>query len=252
MLSACIVDDEKDSIETLISLIRLYNINLNIIETGHTVSDGINILKNIKPDLIFLDVRLGDEISFSIFEKIKPGKTQVIFISAYDSYAVKAFRYSAIDFLLKPIDADELISAVSKAESNLSGPQFSAKQLEMLMANFKAVQPFMLSVPTSDGLDFIDINHIVYLKAEGSYSDLYLTNRTKMMVSKNIGEFQEQLPEDEFCRVHNSYIINLRHTKKLKRKGGLAAEMQEGKEIPIARNRKESFMEKLQGFVIHK
>ncbi len=252
MLTASIIDDEIDSIEALSSLIDLYNIDLKIVGTGSSVEEGISTINQNKPEIIFTDVRLGNELCFSIFESLPEQNAQVIFISGHDQYAVKAFKYSAVDFLLKPIDPDELILAVKKAESNIRANKSSFDHLKALLDNYKAPRPFMLSVPTSDGLEFVNIDDIIDIKAEGSYSILSFIGKINMMVSKNIGEFQEQLPQNEFCRVHNSFIINLKHVKKLRKKGGLSAEMPEGKSIPIARNRKDTFMQKINSFVIHK
>lgn len=252
MLRTAIIDDELDSIETLASLIELYKIDAIITGTAHTVKGGVEMLNKTNPDLVFLDVRLKEELCFSIFEHIPSPAFQIIFISAYDEYVFRAFKYSAVDFLLKPIDPEELEHAVRRAKENIAIKSNSVARMEVLLDNFKAVRPFRLSLSTSDGLEFVNINDIICIKAEGSYSVLSFKRKSDMMVSRNIGEFEDQLPADEFCRVHYSHIVNLNYVKKLRRKGGLAAEMPEGKTIPIARNRKDKFMKKLDGLLIGK
>lgn len=251
MLTAVIIDDENDSIDVIISLINQYQIDIKITGRGNSVKEGLEILNSTHPDLVFLDIKLGDELGFSILNQLEVD-FQVIFISAYDKFAINAFKYSAVDFLLKPIDPLELIEAVKKTEEKIQSEKLQYSHLKILLNNLNAPRPFMLSVPTSDGLEFVNIDDITDIKAEGSYSVLSFQNNLNMMVCKNIGEFQEQLPEEEFCRVHNSYIINLKYIKKIKRKGGLTAEMSKGKNIPISRNRKDSFMLKIDNYVINK
>ena len=251
MQSAVIIDDENDSIDVIVSLINQYQIGVKIIDRGNSVKEGIEILNSVHPDLLFLDIKLGDEIGFSLLDQIKVN-FQIIFISAYDKFAINAFKYSAVDFLLKPIDPYELSDAVKKAEVRMQSENFQYSHLKILLNNLNAPRPFMLSVPTSDGLEFVNINDITDIKAEGSYSVLYFQNNMNMMVCKNIGEFQDQLPQEDFCRVHNSYIINLKYVKKMTRKGGLTAEMAEGTVIPISRNKKEAFMQKIEKYLYNK
>lgn len=252
MLSAVIIDDEVDSIQAIESTINLTGSDIQVIGKGKTVQEGIDILNSTNPDVVFFDVKLGNELSFSIFKHITDINFQVIFISAYDEYAIKAFKYSAIDFLLKPIDPDEFENAIHKVNEKIASGSLVYNQLRNLIYNIKAPRPFMLSVPTSDGVEFINIDDLFEIKAEGSYSILSFKSNKNMMVSRNIGEFQMQLPEEDFCRVHNSYLINLRHVKKIRRKGGLTAEMQNGKLIPISRNKKDQFMQKIDNYIIQK
>lgn len=251
MISAIIVDDDNESIDITISLIKHYHDQVNFIGRGNTVEEGIELIRSKKPDLVFLDIQLGDELGFSILEQVETD-FQIIFISGYRNFAINAFKYSAIDFLLKPVEVPQLIAAIRKAEARMHSPEFSYNQLKVLIDNIKAPRPYMLSVPTSDGVEIVNINDIVYLQAEGSYSKLFLQDNSTMLVCRNIGEFQEHLPEDEFCRVHNSFIINLKYIKKIKRKGGLSAELLKGKTIPISRNRKDDFMSKIDNYLINK
>lgn len=251
MISAIIVDDENESIDITISLIKHYHGQVNFVGRGNNVKEGIELIKKEKPDLVFLDIQLGDELGFSILEQVDVN-FQVIFISGYKNFAIRAFKYSAIDFLLKPVEPPQLVEAIRKAEERMHSPEFNYNQLKILIKNMRAPRPYMLSVPTSDGIEIVNINDIVDIKAEGSYSVLSFHDNMTMLVCKNIGEFQEHLPEDEFCRVHNSYIINLKYIKKIKRKGGFAAEMVQGKNIPISRNRKDNFMNRIDNYLINR
>ena len=252
MLTAVVIDDEPDSIQAIKSMIQLYSLNATILDQANSVNGGLEIINKCKPSIVFLDIRLGDELAFDLLQKIDPINFQIIFISAYDQYAVQAFKYSAVDYLLKPIDPDELRSALERAENNLRAGSMGVKQIEALMQNMRASRPFLLSVPTSEGLEFIDINDIINIRAEGSYSVISLMNKPRKMISKNIGEFQDHLPSNEFCRVHNSYIVNLKYVRKMTRKGGLTAEMTEGTIVPISRNKKEAFMNKIEQYLYNK
>ncbi len=246
MLRGIIIDDELDSIQAIQSLITLYDLNLNIIGTAQSVDEGVDVINRYSPDLVLLDIKLGDELGFSVLEKTKTSDYQVVFISAYDKYAVQSFKYSAVHYLLKPIDIEDFTDAIKKVESNIQNKNSSLRNIQILLQNIQAPKPYLLSIPASDGLEFININDIISIKADGSYSMIHFENKRQILISKNIGEFQEQLPLDEFCRVHNSYIINLKHVKKLKKIGGLAAEMPEGITIPISRNKKDDFMKQIE------
>ena len=252
MVKTVVIDDEPDSIQAIESMIQLYSLNATILSHAGTVKGGLDIIKKYKPSVVLLDICLGDELAFDLLRKIDHIDFQIIFISAYDQYAIQAFKYSAVDYLLKPIDPDELKAAFERAENKIYAGSIAVKQIEVLMQNLKASRPFLLSVPTSEGLEFININDIINIRAEGSYSVISLVNKLKKMISKNIGEFQEHLPSNEFCRVHNSYIINLKYVKKMTRKGGLTAEMAEGTVIPISRNKKEAFMQKIEKYLYNK
>jgi two-component system LytT family response regulator len=251
MISAIIIDDENESIDITISLINHYHGQVDFVGRGNTVGEGVELIRSKKPDLVFLDIQLGDELGFAILDQVEID-FQIIFISGYKNFAINAFKYSAIDFLLKPVEVPQLIDAIQKAEEKMHSPQFSYNQLKILIDNIKAPRPYMLSVPTSDGAEIVNIDDIVDIKAEGSYSVLFLQDNSTMLVCKNIGEFQEHLPEEEFCRVHNSFIINLKYIKKIRRKGGFSAELLKGKTIPISRNRKDDFMNKIDNYLINR
>lgn len=245
MLRGIIIDDELDSISAIHSLISLYELNLEILGSASSVNDGVDLIKRCSPDLVLLDIQLGNELGFSVLEKTRSSDYQFIFITAHDQYAIQAFKYSAIDYLLKPIDIQDFKKAIRKAEYNIKNNNPTLKNLQILLQNIQAPKPYLLSIPASDGLEFININEIISIKADGSYSLIHLEKKKQILISKNIGEFQEQLPLNEFCRVHNSFIINLKQVKKLKRVGGLAAEMSEGNIIPISRSKKETFMQQI-------
>ncbi|MCG8701657.1 MAG: LytTR family DNA-binding domain-containing protein [Bacteroidales bacterium] len=244
-----ILDDEKDSIATIKSLIELYDIEAEIIGEAQTIKEAYNKILAQRPQLLLLDMCIGDEKGFDLLEMISLDNMQLICISAYDEYAVKAFKYSAIDYLLKPIDSDELEKSVNRARDNIELKQSILPNLNALIENYKLPHPCKLSISSSDGLEFIDINNIITIRAEGSYTELSLVDRKKRTVSKSIGEFMEQMPENEFCRVHNSYAVNLQHVNKVYRKGGMEVEMINGERIPIARNKKEYFMTRIKSVV---
>jgi two-component system, LytTR family, response regulator len=249
IMNVIIIDDERDSIDTIQSLINLYNVDVNIVATGTSVDEGLTLIEKFIPDLVFLDVRLGKETGFNLLERIPKINFQVIFISGYEQYAIQAFKYSAIDYLLKPVDAEELIKAVKKAGEKIRSENYMLDQIKALIQNVNAPKPYLLNIPSIDGIEYINLNDIIDITAEGAYSVLFLLNSGKKMVSKSLGEFEGNLPEEDFCRIHNSHIINLKHLKKLKKRGGLAAEMTGGKVIPIARNRKDIFTQKMNLFM---
>ena len=212
--------------------------------------DSLNDLRDTQVMLVETLESLDELLELEPFQKYLNKRERRLLRSTAKS--IKAFKYSAVDYLLKPIDPDELKAAFERAENKIYAGSIAVKQIEVLMQNLKASRPFLLSVPTSEGLEFININDIINIRAEGSYSVISLVNKLKKMISKNIGEFQEHLPYNEFCRVQNSYIINLKYVKKMTRKGGLTAEMAEGTVIPISRNKKEAFMQKIEKYLYNK
>jgi two-component system, LytTR family, response regulator len=248
-MTGIIIDDEKDSISAIQSLINLYSIDLNIVATANSVAQGLSIIEKFQPELVLLDVRLNNETGFDLLRKIKKIEFHVIFISAYEQYAIEAFKYSALDYLLKPVDINQFINALNKTKEKIKSESFFLERIHALIQNVSAPRPYLLNIPSMDGIEFININEIIDILAEGSYSVLSLRQNTHKMVSKSLGEFEDQLPGNEFCRIHNSHIINLKHVRKLKKRGGLAAEMIEGKVIPIARNRRDIFMHKMNLFM---
>ena len=202
------------------------------------------MIKQNDPDLIFLDVQLTDGTGFEVLESLSPLRGVVIFTTAYDHYAIKAFKFSAIDYLLKPIDIDELKTAVTKvpqANSTVDG-----YKLQNLLSNLKRVpeEDPVLLVPSMESIDFVRIEDIIRCEANGAYSMLHLREGRPLMVSKVIKEFEFLLKDYGFYRVHQSHLINLKEIRKYVRTHNSIL-MRDGTELQLARSRKEGFFERM-------
>jgi two-component system, LytTR family, response regulator len=239
-LKTIIIDDEQDSV----SLLQMQlNDNCPQVQIIGTFTSSVKALEEIElldPDLIFLDIEMPIINGLEFLEKIMHLNYGVVFVTAYNQYALKAFRFNALDYLVKPIDTDELIEAVTKAANKIKP---TSEQLAMLKKQLRGQPITKIAIPSLAGVSFIDLAHIIYGEASNNYSKLVLTDGTIYLVSKTLKDVQEVLEEDNFLRVHRQYIINLNHVKQLNRNEGILT-MTNGDHIPVARNQKEKLIEK--------
>ena len=241
-LTALIVDDELQSRSLIKKLVKDNFPNL-ITDEAETVSAAKEKITELRPDLVFLDVQMRGETGFDLLDNLGKITFGVIFTTAHSEFAIKAFRYSALDYLMKPIDTDEFKSAMEKALGRIKNQQSSAEQVEFLKdlrSNHK--MPDKLTIPTSEGLLFVNIKDILYCHAVGNYTEFHLVNRQKIVSSYTLGYYDELLLGQKFFRVHRSYLINLSHIKMYKRGDGGSIIMNDDEEIEISRNHKEAFL----------
>ncbi len=241
-LRAIIVDDEKHSRETLKNLVTEFCADVEILATTSTINEAISAIKTQKPDLVFMDIELQTGTGFDILEQVGDINFEVIFTTAFEQYALKAVKFSSLDYLLKPIDLEELQKAVEKARK-IKDKNIYSKQLETLLHNLKQQQPNnnKICLATADGYEFINVDEIMYCKAEGSYTTFKLTNGTSLLVSKHLKEYENLLTDQHFMRVHNSFLINLNEVKKYVKSDGGYILMNNGESVSISRNKKEEF-----------
>jgi two-component system, LytTR family, response regulator len=242
-LKTIIVDDEPNAVEFIFSIIGEYCPGLEVVGKAFNMAEGVEKIQQLKPDLIFLDVEMPNGTGFDLLSRFPEKDFDVIFITAFNHYAIKAIKFSAVDYILKPINVSEFIEAVAKviekrSEQNLNGNE----NLKILLENLKSSHPSRLAIPTSDGMEYLNPKDIIRIEADRSYSWFYLAGNRKILVSKHLKEFQDLLNDRYFFRSHNSHLINLRFVKKYVRKDGGYIEMQDGAEIPISRTRKDLFL----------
>jgi two-component system, LytTR family, response regulator len=242
-LKTIIIDDEKNAVDFIFSIIEEYCHGLEVIGKAFNMSEGVEKIKELKPDLIFLDVEMPNGTGFDLLEHFPEKDFDVVFITAFNHYAIKAIKFSAVDYILKPINIGELIEAVNKViqkrSESTSGKNESFK---MLIENLKSSYPSRLAIPTADGMEYLNPKDILRIEADRSYSWFFLAGNRKILVSKHLKEFQDLLSDRYFFRPHNSHLINLKYVKKYVRKDGGYIEMQDGTDIPVSRNRKELFL----------
>lgn len=244
MLRAVIVEDEKRSRETLTGLLKLYCKNLEVVGEAENVREGISIIQQKNPDVVFLDIQMPDGSGFKLLEQIKQIKFDVIFTTAYDQFAIKAIRYSALDYLLKPIFPNDLVNAVKKAEKNKQ-LQKSNENIKVLLENINlppAESPKII-LSTSEKINIVKVDEIVRCESDNYYTMFYFTNGKRLLVSKTLKEQEELLSEHNFIRPHKSHLINVKYIKSYLKSDGGVILMENGSKIPVSRRKKEYIME---------
>jgi two-component system, LytTR family, response regulator len=242
-LITVIIDDEPDAVDFISSIILEYCPDLEVTGKAHNVKEGVFLIKETKPDLVFLDVEMPNGTGFDLLTHFPEKNFDVVFITAFNHYAIKAIKFSAVDYILKPINITEFIEAVGRVVSKRSANSLTADEnFEVLLENLRTTRPTRLVIPTSDGREYLNPKDIIRIEADRSYSWFYITDRHKILVSKHLKEFQDLLSDRNFFRPHNSHLINLDFVKKFVRHDGGYIEMTDGSQVPISRNRKDLFL----------
>ena len=244
MLRVVIVEDEIHSRETLKSLLNEFCEGVEIVAMAPDVETAVALIKQTTPDLVFLDVELQTATGFDVLDRLDEVNFEIVFTTAFEQYAVKAIKLSSIDYLLKPIDIEELQRAVEKARLK-KDENVQKQKLEALMSNLGSSGKKKICLATSDGIEFINIQDIVYCEANGSYTNFHLTNGNTILVSKNLKEYETILTDQNFMRVHNSFLINLAEVKKFVKSEGGYILMKNNAQISISQKKRDEFIERM-------
>jgi two-component system, LytTR family, response regulator len=239
-LRTVILDDEQDAVKLLQLQLEQHCPQVQVIGTYTSSALALGEIKTLKPDLVFLDVEMPVMNGFDLLANLQPISFQLIFVTAYNQFALKAFKFNALDFLVKPVDTKELVDAVVKAEKQVKP---TPAQLSQLQKQLHGEPITKIAIPGQNGVTFIDLKEIVYSEASNNYSKIILSDGRRFVVSKTLKDVQEVLEEEHFLRVHRQYIINLNHVKQLNRNEGILV-MDNGDTIPIARAQKERLVER--------
>ena len=240
-MKAIIIDDEEKGRKILQSLIESYCRDVEVVATASDADEAYTLITKHKPDVIFLDIEMPNGNGFYLLEKFNEIPFQVIFTTAYDSYAIKAIKYHALDYLLKPIDIDELKQAVEKIKIQKQNGQPETRYMEFL-ASRKLEFSGRIGLPIKEGVVFLAISDIIWIESDGNYCTFHAADSKKYVVSKNLGEYEELLPCNEFFRAHKSHLINVKKVKKYIRTDGYYVEMEDGALVEIARRKKDEFL----------
>jgi len=245
MLKSIIVDDENKSGESLKILIEDFCEDVQVCAFCKTVAEAIEAIHAHQPDAVFLDIQMQRETGFDLLEKLDSINFEVIFTTAHSEYAIKAFKFSAIDYLLKPIDLEELKGALNKVRKKIG--QGITARLQQLMRNLRETsgENYKLALPTSDGLFFVKVSSIVYCEASSNYTEIVTDDGRKHIVSRTLKEYDEMLSEYNFYRIHNSYLINLNAVKKYVRGEGGSVIMTTGQSLDVSKRKKEGFLARI-------
>ena len=242
MIRSLIVDDEIDGRQSMRNLLEKYCQQVDIIDEATGVEDAYLKIAELKPQLVFLDIRMDDGTAFDLLRRFTEIPFHIIFATAYDEYALEAIRYSAIDYLLIPVQPKLLIEAVEKIAKQTRLDKVE-EQVNLLLQEKNKREK--IALPTSDGLLFIKIVDIIRCESDNSYTMFYLTNKRRFLVTRTMKEFVELLPSSLFFRIHKSHLVNLNQIKQYINRDGGSVVMENGDNVPIARNRKEGFLKNL-------
>ena len=244
MITAAIIDDEYDARQALIKLIGLTFPMVEIIGEAEGVQSGVQLLNSTRPNIVFLDIQMRDGTGFDLLDYLSEPDFHLIFTTAYSEFALKAFEYSAVDYLVKPIDPKELIRSIKKANLAPVDKQLN-KKMALLIEQFKAKKSEKVVLSTQEGLVFLALKDIVRLESEGSYTSFYTVDEKRIVVTKSLKAFERILPDNRFLRPHQSHIINLDFISKVLKEDGSYILMRDGKQIPISRRRKDTFYDQI-------
>ncbi len=243
MIKAVIVDDESKARENLKFIIEDNFPNIEIVKLCGTIQEAVDTIEFEKPDLVFLDIMMKGESGFDLFDKLSNITFDVIFITAYDEYAMKALKLNAVDYLLKPIDVEDLSKAIEKVSNKKQKSSDKGKDLADLLNVLKPNKKInKIALPTQEGLYFVSVDDIIRCESDENYTLFYLKSGEKKLVSKTIKFFEDMLQSYNFFRCHRSSLVNLSYIKEYIRGDGGYIIMQDGSEVMVARRKKEEFM----------
>ncbi|WP_299213426.1 LytTR family DNA-binding domain-containing protein [uncultured Dokdonia sp.] len=248
MIKAILIDDDKNLREGMKGLLARFAPSIKIIGEADSVATGIEVIDTLEPQVVFLDIQLTDGTGFDILEKLsernKVIKTNVVFITAHEQYAIKAFRFSALDFLLKPVDPEELQKVIEKIEAVIEKKN-DYSHIDLLLENIrKNVDNFKrIALSTSDGIHLFDISDIIRCESADNYTMFYIKNTKPILISKTLKEYEELLKEHNFERIHQSHLINLNYLKSYIKKDGGYVVMTDESRLPISQRKRERLQE---------
>ena len=243
MIKTILIDDEVHCLETLSLLLKEYCTGVQLIEQCSSAKKGLEAIEKTKPDLVFLDIEMPSMNGFEMLEQFTEIPFAVIFTTGYDQYAIKAIRFSALDYLLKPIDHHELIVAVKKVREQRHLPMAEQFQMLLRQINGKEYQFHKIAIPTLEGFELIPADQVVRCEAADNYTYLHLKNKNKIVACRSLKEMEEQLKDFRFfVRVHHSYLVNLNEVVKYIRGEGGYLVMSDGTSVNVSRSRKDSLL----------
>lgn len=249
MINCILIDDENNALEMMEWLLKTYCPQVQIMAMCNSAEQGIEVINKYRPDVVFLDIEMPKMNGFDMLEKFDKLFFDVVFCTAYDQFAIRAFKYSALNYLLKPVDPDDLIITVRRIEDRES--VITKEQFSLLMQQMKLpekVTPNRIALTSGDGLIFVPTSDILYCEAEGNYTNVYLANGKKILVSKVLKDIDEALAGPDFFRVHSSFLININHIKKFIRGEGGYIVMNNDATVNVSRSKRQEFMDQFSKF----
>ncbi|TCD03317.1 LytR/AlgR family response regulator transcription factor [Pedobacter psychroterrae] len=246
-MRAILIDDEISNLENLRSLLEKHCPQVTIIATAQNVSDAVDAIEKYSPDLVFLDIQMGDQTGFDVLRQLLTRNFDIIFVTAYDHYGIQAVKFAALDYLLKPIDIDELLNAVNKAEEKLA-TQIQTSQLDFLLQQLKKPETNVskIALQMQSEIRYVTLSEIIRCEADNTYTHFFLSGDEKILVSKSLKEYADLLRPKGFLRTHQSHLVNPKYVKSwLKEDGGILL-LISGEKIPVSKPNKDTVKQALQ------
>ena len=243
MIKAVIIDDEKNARETIAGIVKMFVDNLTIVGEGKTVKSGIQVIKDQKPDIVFLDIRMPDGSGFDLLQHFKDKiDFKVIFVTAFEQYAIQAFKFHAFDYLLKPVSPDELTAAVNLAVSSLKKNNTNQKLNTYLENAGSSNKKKKIVLKSADSITVINVEDIIRLESEINYTNIYLAEGRKILVATTLKEYEDMLCDFGFFRVHKTHLINLDHIFQFQKADGGQIKMNDDSLVPVSRRKKDELV----------
>ncbi len=246
-MRAVLIDDEISNVENLSTLLERHCPQVTIIATAQSVGAAVDAIEKYLPDLVFLDIQMGGQTGFDVLKLLPTRNFEVIFVTAYDQYGIQAVKFAALDYLLKPIDIEELMNAVNKAERKLA-TQIQTSQLDFLLQQLKKPETNVskIALQMQSEIRYVALSEIVRCEADNTYTHFFLSSDEKILVSKSLKEYADLLRPSGFLRTHQSHLVNPKYVKSwLKEDGGMLL-LISGEKIPISKPNKETVKQALQ------
>lgn len=245
MLKAIIIDDERDARYLLQKqLLKDFAYEIEVVGEAAGCSEGVTLIEAVNPDIVFLDIQLSDGTGFELLEKLSDTSFNLVFVTAYDRFAIKAFEFSAIGYLVKPLNAGELKKTIDRIREHAAQHRKATMGIKVLIENFNAGKIKKIVVPSADGFNVVQLEQISYINSIRNYSEFHLTDGTKIMTSKSLIIYDKLLADHGFFRIHQTYLVNLSHVQAYIRADGGGLKMDTGELLPVARQKKAGLMER--------
>lgn len=245
MKKVLIIDDENRTRELIARMIDSFEYDVETIPEGENVQSGIAAIEKHQPDIVFLDIQMPDGTGFDVIRSIEDKNFEVIFITAHEEFAIKAIKFSALDYLLKPVDAGELKSALEKALATLDEKR-ETKQFDALQSNIKPNEKRRLVLKTQESVHVVELDQIIRCEADRNYTSFYLVDNKKILVSKTLKEYETLLSGYNFLRVQQSHLVNIAFVDRYDKKNGGAVVMKDGSEVPLSPAKRDIFFKRLE------
>ena len=249
-LSCIILDDESRNVQLLKKLLALHCPEVHVLAIETDALKGIALIRELQPNLLFLDIEMPHINGFEMLRQLEPVNFEVVFVTAYSHYAVEAFEHHAIGYLTKPVNTEKLIAVVNASSERIAQRAFSKNLFTLLESSAKQAMVQKIPLSTTNGLVFVKLADIMYCESSGNYTHFFLAGDAKpILVSRQLGEYEKLLPDSEFTRIHDKYIINLSFIKEYLKGSGGDVVLENGKELPVASRRKEDFLARFEKWI---